>query len=79
MSEYSDVLKMLATKLKKDRANIEYTAGSEDLNYVMSVKLQQEISDALVAEGFDYKDTIIVADRAATKYLDSLIKLAELY
>jgi len=79
MSEYKDVIEALAIKLKKDRANIELEDGSENLNYVMDVRLQQDIIDILVAEKLvSYSDAVDVSSKIATKYLDGIIGLARL-
>jgi hypothetical protein len=79
MSEYKDTIKALATKLQKDRNNFEMEDGSENLNYIMDVRLQQDIIDTLVAEKLvSYSDAIDVSSKIATKYLDGIIGLSGL-
>lgn len=79
MSEYKDVIKALASKLQKDRTNTELEDGSENLNYIMDVRLQQDIIDTLVAEKLvSYSDAIDISSKIATKYLDGIIGLARL-
>ena len=77
MSEYKDVLKALATKLQKDRDYKEMSDGREDLDYVMNVRLQQDVIDNIVAEGLAaYPEASLVASKVAKRYLDGLIALA---
>jgi len=79
MSEYKDVVNALATKLQKDRNDVKWEDGSENLNYVMDVRLQQDIIDILVAEKLvSYSDAVDVSSKIATKYLDGIIGLAGL-
>lgn len=79
MSEYTDVIKALAAKLNKDRNNVEWEDGSENLNYIMDVRLQQDIIDGIVAAGLaSFPEAADVASTIATRYLDGLIELAKL-
>jgi len=79
MSEYRDVIKALAIKLHKDRNNFEMEDGSENLNYIMDVRLQQDITDVLVAEKLvSYSEAVVVSSKIATRYLDGLIELSKL-
>ena len=79
MSEYKNVIKALATKLQKDRNNFEMEDGSENLNYIMDIRLQHDIADVLVAEKLvPYSEAAVVSSKIATRYLDGLIELAKL-
>lgn len=78
MSEYTDVIKALAAKLQKDRVNTEWEDGSENLNYIMDVRLQQDIVDCIVASGMaEWREAVDVASTIATRYLDGLIGLVK--
>lgn len=79
MSEYTDVIKVLAEKLQKDRKSTEFEDGSANLNYIMDARLQQDIVDVIVEAGVaDYPKAMDVASVVATRYLDWLIALAKL-
>jgi hypothetical protein len=77
MSEFKNVINALASKLQQDRVHRKVTSGSEDLEYLMNVRLQQNIIDELVAEGLaTYPIASKVASKVAKRYLDGLIDLA---
>jgi hypothetical protein len=79
MSEYKDVVNALATKLQKDRNDIKWEDGSENLNYIMDVRLQQDIVDVLVAEKLvSYSEAVDVSSKIATRYLDGIVGLAKI-
>lgn len=76
MSEYKDVITALSTKLKKDRENVEWEDGIENLNYIMDVRLEQEVADAIVDAGMaKFPEALDLASVIATRYLDWLIEL----
>lgn len=76
MGEYKDVIKALANKLQRDRSNTELEDGSENLNYIMEARLQQDIMDELMGFGTaEFPEAVEISSIIATKYMDWLINL----
>lgn len=79
MSEYKDVVNALATKLQKDRNDVKWEDGSENLNYIMDVRLNQDIIDTLTTNtAMSYDEAISIASKITNKYIDGLIGLAKI-
>lgn len=78
MNDYKEVVTMLATKLKADKADTSYRDGGMDLHYIMSVKLQDIfINEAHKAGLGDFETLTKVASGAADEFLNGMIELAD--
>jgi len=78
MTTSKELIKKIGTKLKADTLNTEYKGPDGDLYYVMDIRLQDAIKEAMYESGYDgYEPIVSMASKASRKFLQGIIDLSE--